>query len=49
MSGYKIKRQSVSGSDASMNTYTAPSKKRYVMIPYEKDVKKASENIKKYA
>lgn len=49
MSGYKIERQSVSGSDASMNTYTAPSKKRYVMIPYEKDVKKASENIKKYA
>ena len=49
MSGYKIERQSVSGSDASMNTYTAPSKKRYVMIPYEKDVKRASENIKKYA
>ena len=49
MSGYKIERQSVSGSDASMNTYTAPSKKRYVMIPYEKDVKKASENSKKYA
>ena len=49
MSVYKIERQSVSGSDASMNTYTAPSKKRYVMIPYEKDVKKASENIKKYA
>lgn len=49
MSSYKIERQSVSGSDASMNTYTAPSKKRYVMIPYEKDVKRASENIKKYA
>ncbi len=49
MSGYKIERQSVSGSDASMNTYTAPSKKRYIMIPYEKDVKRASENIKKYA
>lgn len=49
MSGYKIERQSVSGSDASMNTYTAPSKKRYVMIPYEKDVKRASENIKKFA
>ncbi len=49
MGGYKIERQSVSGSDASMNTYTAPSKKRYVMIPYEKDVKRASENIKKYA
>ena len=49
MSAYKIERQSVSGSDASMNTYTAPSKKRYVMIPYEKDVKRASENIKKYA
>lgn len=49
MSSYKIERQSVSGSDASMNTYTAPSKKRYVMIPYEKDVKRASENIKKFA
>ena len=49
ISAYKIERQSVSGSDASMNTYTAPSKKRYVMIPYEKDVKRASENIKKYA
>lgn len=49
MSAYKIERQSVSGSDASMNTYTAPSKKRYVMIPYEKDVRRASENIKKYA
>lgn len=49
MSSYKIERQSVSGSDASMNTYTAPSKKRYVMIPYEKDVKRASKNIKKSA
>lgn len=47
MSSYKIERQSVSGSDASMNTYTAPSKKRYVMIPYEKDVALASEAIKK--
>lgn len=49
MSEYTIERQSVSGSDASMNTYTAPSKKRYVMIPYEKDIKRASENIKKFA
>lgn len=49
MSAYTIERQSVSGSDASMNTYTAPSKKRYVMIPYEKDILRASENIKKIA
>lgn len=49
MSAYIIERQSVSGSDASMNTYTAPSKKRYVMIPYEKDILRASENIKKIA
>ncbi len=37
----------VSGSDASLPTYTAPNNKRYVMIPYEKDIKIAYDRITK--
>lgn len=47
MSSWNIKSQSVSGSDASLPTYTAPKSKRYVMIPYEDDVKNATKEIKK--
>ena len=43
---YNFVSMSVSGSDASMNTYTAPNSKRYVMIPYEKDVNEATKKIK---
>ena len=46
MSEWKIESQSVSGSDASKPTRTAPNSKRYVMIPYEKDVNNASAKIK---
>ena len=45
MSMWEIESQSVSGSDASLPTYTAPRSKRYVMIPYEKDVKNAHDKI----
>lgn len=45
MSTWKFTSQTVSGSDASLPTHTAPSKKRYVMIPYEKDVKRATKTI----
>ena len=38
--------QTVDGRGASLPTYTAPQYKRYVMIPYEDDVRKASINIK---
>ena len=38
--------QTVDGRGASLPTYTAPKYKRYVMIPYEDDVRKASINIK---
>jgi LCP family protein required for cell wall assembly len=38
--------QTVDGKGASLPTYTAPNYKRYVMIPYEDDVRKASINIK---
>ena len=46
MSEWKIESQCVSGSDASKPTRTAPNSKRYVMIPYEKDVNNASAKIK---
>lgn len=45
MSSWTFESQSVSGSDASLPTYTAPNSKRYVMIPYEKDVKRAHDKI----
>ena len=37
----------VNGSNASLPTHTAPKSKRYVMIPYEDDVKKAHDKITK--
>lgn len=36
---------SVSGSDASQVTHTTPNTKLYVMVPYEEDVKRASDKI----
>lgn len=45
MSGWKFLSNSVSGSDALSATYTAPNSKRYVMIPYERDVSGAHEKI----
>lgn len=45
MSSWKFESQTVSGSDASSPTYTAPNSKRYVMVPYEKDVKRAHDKI----
>ncbi|MCH5167775.1 MAG: LCP family protein [Erysipelotrichales bacterium] len=45
MSGWTFISNSVSGSDASSATYTAPNSKRYVMVPYEKDVKDAHDKI----
>ncbi len=47
MSGWTIISQSVSGSGAMNQTYTGPGPKRYVMIPYEKDVKNAADKIQK--
>lgn len=45
MSGWTFLSNSVSGSDASSATYTAPNSKRYVMVPYEKDVSEAHDKI----
>lgn len=45
MSAWTFLSNSVSGSDASSATYTAPKSKRYVMVPYEKDVKDAHDKI----
>lgn len=45
MSSWTIESQSVSGSDASLPTYTAPKSKRYVMIPYQEDVTNAHNKI----
>lgn len=45
MATWKFENNSVSGSDASSATYTAPNSKRYVMIPYEKDVTDAHNKI----
>ncbi len=47
MSGWTIITQNVSGSGAMNQTYTGPGPKRYVMIPYEKDIKNATEKIQK--
>ena len=38
--------QWVDGKGASLNTHTAPKYKRYVMIPYEDDVKEAGDKIR---
>lgn len=45
MTSWKFESQTVSGSDASLPTHTAPKSKRYVMIPYDKDVKRAHDKI----
>ncbi len=45
MSTWTIETQSVDGSNASRHTYIGPKYWRYVMIPYESDVKRASEKI----
>lgn len=45
MSSWTFLSNSVSGSDASSATYTAPNSKRYVMVPYEKDVSEAHDKI----
>lgn len=46
MPKWTFETQWVDGKGASMNTHTAPAYKRYVMIPYEEDVKQASAKIK---
>ncbi len=46
MDKWTIEKQTVDGKGASLPTYTAPKYKRYVMIPYEEDVQKASTKIK---
>ncbi len=46
MDSWKFESQTVSGADASLPTHTAPKSKRYVMIPYEKDVKRAHDKIR---
>ncbi len=43
---WTFEKQWVDGKGASLNTHTAPQYKRYVMIPYEDDVKEASLKIK---
>ena len=45
MSEWIIETQSVDGSGAMRHTFTAPNNNRYVMIPYEDDLKKATEKI----
>lgn len=45
MSSWKFESQTVSGSDASLPTHTAPNSKRYVMVPYEADIKRAHDKI----
>ena len=45
MSSWKFESQTVSGADASSPTHTAPNSKRYVMVPYDKDVKRAHDKI----
>lgn len=45
MDSWTFMSNSVSGSDASMATYTAPKSKRYVMVPYKNDVDNAKEKI----
>ena len=46
MPTWTFETQWVDGKGASMNTHTAPAYKRYVMIPYDDDVKNASIKIK---
>ena len=45
MRSWTFESMSVSGGDASLPTHTAPNSKRYVMIPYENDIKEATEKI----
>ncbi|MCX4364216.1 MAG: LCP family protein [Bacilli bacterium] len=45
MNSWNFESQTVSGSDASSPTHTAPKSKRYVMIPYAQDVKRAHDKI----
>lgn len=45
MEEWEIENMTVSGSDLVTNTHTSPKLKRYVMVPYEKDVKKVTERI----
>ena len=45
MATWHFESISVDGSSASLPTHTAPEYRRYVMIPYEDDVKQASEKI----
>jgi LCP family protein required for cell wall assembly len=47
MSTWNFNTIRVNGSNASLPTYTAPKSKRYVMIPYEEDIKNAHEEISK--
>ncbi len=47
MSGWKVVTQTVDGSGSTGKTYTNQSPKNYIMIPYEKDVKTATEKINK--
>lgn len=46
METWTFETQWVDGQGASLPTHTAPKYKRYVMIPYEDDVKEASQKIK---
>ncbi|MGN1372269.1 MAG: LCP family protein [Candidatus Coprovivens sp.] len=46
MDTWKFETQWVDGKGASLPTHTAPKYKRYVMIPYEEDVEKASLKMK---
>ena len=45
MSSWSFESQSVDGKGAYLATYTAPNSKRYVMVPYENDVKNATIKI----
>lgn len=47
MSTWTFTSYKVDGSNASLPTHTAPKSKRYVMIPYEKDVTEAHNKITK--
>ena len=47
MSTWSFTSYKVDGSNASLPTHTAPKSKRYVMIPYEKDVTEAHNKITK--
>ena len=48
MPSWNIKKQQVTGSGAMLETYTAPGKRRSVVVPNMSSVKKASENIESF-